>query len=567
MDYLFAVIPMLGILIFVHELGHFLVAKACGVRVLKFSLGFGAPIGIGRHRLRWERGGTEYVIAWIPLGGFVKMLGEHLDAVQGEEPEVLDARPDEYLSAKPVWQKLAIVFAGPAMNLLFPVVAFVGVLAVGTPRPAPVIGMVEPASPAYESGLRAGDTVLAIDGEPVEWWEDVVRAVRENPGAQFDVDVERGGAPLELALAVDSRSDLDPFGKVHTVGWIGVGNRRLPTVLGVPRSDSVAAAAGLRSGDRVDSVAGVEVEDWESLRKAYEARSHGELAFSVSRAVETEGELEAPPERASRELGVPALGDLAALGVIPATILVQRVEPGMPAAEAGLQAGDLILEVDGEVVGSFASFATTVLTSGGRSLAITYARAGQTRTVDVAPQVTMVPGPLGIEGMDEEVYRVGIAHAQPTLPGAQKLDRERNPIVSFPRAIERTIDVTGMFLVGLGKLASGEVGTDKLTGPIGIAEIARKSLDLGWLVYLNTMILISINLGILNLLPIPILDGGQALLFTVEAVRRSPMSMRTRELVQSLGFGVLIMLMGLAFWNDLSRHWSRFVDWLGGTGL
>ena len=185
----------------------------------------------------------------------------------------------------------------------------------------------------------------------------------------------------------------------------------------------------------------------------------------------------------------------------------------------------------------------------------------------MAPQVTMVPGPLGIEGMDEEVYRVGIAHAQPTLPGAQKLDRERNPIVSFPRAIERTIDVTGMFLVGLGKLASGEVGTDKLTGPIGIAEIARKSLDLGWLVYLNTMILISINLGILNLLPIPILDGGQALLFTVEAVRRSPMSMRTRELVQSLGLGVLIMLMGLAFWNDLSRHWSRFVDWLGGTGL
>jgi regulator of sigma E protease len=185
----------------------------------------------------------------------------------------------------------------------------------------------------------------------------------------------------------------------------------------------------------------------------------------------------------------------------------------------------------------------------------------------MAPEVTRVPGPLGIEGMDEEVYRIGIANTQWTLPGVEKLDRERNPLVSLPRATQKTIEVTGLFLVGLGKLASGDVGADKLTGPIGIAEIARSSLDLGSLAYLQTMILISINLGILNLLPIPVLDGGQALLFTVEGVKRSPMSMRTRELVQSLGLGVLLMLMGLAFWNDLSRHWGRFVEWLGGTGL
>ena len=131
-SYLFAFVLLLSILIFVHELGHFLVARACGVRVLKFSMGFGPPIGFGRFRLAWKRGGTEFVLAWFPLGGFVKMLGENPDEV--DDPEAL-AHPDEALGAKPVWQKLAIVFAGPAMNLLLPVLVFVGTLAVGMPRP------------------------------------------------------------------------------------------------------------------------------------------------------------------------------------------------------------------------------------------------------------------------------------------------------------------------------------------------------------------------------------------------------------------------------------------------
>jgi regulator of sigma E protease len=125
-----------------------------------------------------------------------------------------------------------------------------------------------------------------------------------------------------------------------------------------------------------------------------------------------------------------------------------------------------------------------------------------------------------------------------------------------------TVDMTVIFLRGLGKLLSGEVGADKLAGPIGIAEIARKSLDLGWQAYLSTMILISINLGILNLLPIPILDGGQALIYLVEGIRRSPISLRTREMVQQAGLLVIVALMALAFWNDLSRHWNQFVEWI-----
>ena len=141
-DYLAAAIPMLGTLIFVHELGHFLAAKACGVRVLKFSLGFGSPIGFGRFRMRWLRGGTEYVVAWVPLGGFVKMLGEMQPGGEIAEPTAIDAGPDEYLGAKPTWQKLFISFAGPAMNLLLPVLAFLVVLWVVVPRATTVVGTV-----------------------------------------------------------------------------------------------------------------------------------------------------------------------------------------------------------------------------------------------------------------------------------------------------------------------------------------------------------------------------------------------------------------------------------------
>jgi len=564
LEYLFAVIPMLGILIFVHELGHFLVAKACGVRVIKFSLGFGPPIGIGRFRLRWERAGTEYVIAWFPLGGFVKMLGEQLHGDEPEPHEIPDARPDEYLNAKRTWQKLAITFAGPVMNLLLPVVAFVIVLWVGIPKSLPVIGMVERGSPAARVGLAPGDRILEIDGVPVSWWDEVSTQERAAVGEALDLRLERDGEIIERTVPVDATSSLDEFGSVLEVGRIGIGNRRLPALLGVPAVGSPADLAGLRSGDLVESVDGEPVEDWEALRRIYESAA-GPVRFGVRLVgtVAQEDKEEAPLETRT----VPALGTLAALGVVPATALVQEVSPGRPADRAGLQSGDLIVAVDGEPVGSFASFAETVRSSEGRPLEITYARGGEITRVLVAPEQEKVAGPLDIEGMEESVYRIGISHAVATLPGAEQIDQVRNPMVAIPRAVEMTVDTTVLFLRGLGKLLTGEVKADKLAGPIGIAEIARKSLDIGWKAYLSTMILISINLGILNLLPIPVLDGGQALIYAIEGIQRSPLSLRTRERVQGLGLTMLLMLMGLAFWNDLSRHWSNFVEWLTGAGL
>ena len=555
LDYLFAAIPMLGLLIFVHEFGHFIVAKLCGVRVLKFSIGFGPAIGFGDFRLRWERAGTEYVVAWVPFGGFVRMLGEQLP---GDEAEALpypsDARPDEFLSSKPLWQKVAVTLAGPGMNLLLPVFIFMLMLWAGIPKTTSVVGLVERGSPAEVAGLAPGDTIVAVNGEPVLWWADVRGKIEASEGDSLNLVLDREGEVLDVTIPLGSRSALDAFGEAISVGWVGVDSQRLPALIGIPDGASPAARQGLRSGDLVLSVDGQAVEDWNGFEAAYAKAPGAQVRLVVAAGLE--------PDAPERTLAVPALGGLEALGVISATVLVGDVQPGMPAEAAGLRAGDLIVEVNGQPVGSFNTFRDTVRASGGAPVALAFAREGELNRVELAPVLRQVPGPFGIEGMEEEVLQVGIAHAMATLPGVMGLDRERNPLVAFPRAVDLTADNIRLLLQGLGKLVTFQADSDQLRGPITIIQIARKSLDAGWQTYLAMMIFISINLGILNLLPIPILDGGQLLIHLIEGVKRSPISLETREAVQQFGFMVLLLLMGLAFWNDLSAQWTKLIDWL-----
>lgn len=554
LDYLVAFIPMLGILIFVHELGHFVAAKACGVRVLKFSLGFGPPIGIGNLRLRWERGGTEYVVAWIPLGGFVKMLGENLE-LQGEEPDPasIDARPDEFLAEKSTWQKLAITFAGPAMNLVFPVFVLVVGLMIGMPRAANVVGTVDAESPAAGAGLRAGDEVVAVGGDPVAYWDDVDDAVRSAAAGPLAIEVRRGDELLAFDVPVVVRRGLSVLGRAEPRGWIGLQSQRLQPLVGVPDPDSKAGRAGLESGDLVVQVGEREIGDWNQLVAAV-AESGGEpLRFGVRRGADAEEILsfELPGTASARELGL-----------LPATVLIAEVTVDSAAHDAGLLPGDLLLSVDGRPIGSFGSFAETVRASEGRALSLVYARDGAVHTVDIAPRLITRKSELA--GIEEELYQIGVRPHVGSLPGEYTMERYTNPLAALPRAVAMTVDITHTFLQGLAMLVTGDVETSSLTGPIGIAQIARDSLDRGWWAYFGMMILISINLGVLNLLPIPVLDGGQALIYIVEGVKRSPISLRSRELVQSFGLMVLFMLMGLALWNDIARNWSTFIDWIIG---
>ncbi len=554
-EFIFAFVLMLGVLITVHEFGHFIVAKMCGVRVLKFSVGFGAPIGLGRFRLAWERSGTEYVIGWIPLGGFCKMLGE----IPGED-DVVGDYPGESLPAQPAWKKLLIYFAGPAMNLLLPVVLILGSLWMGIDRAAAVIGTVEPSSPAAAAELAPGDRIVALDGEPVRWWDDVDRHVRANPGEQVRLGVERDGQTLERTLRIEAEEGIDRvFRDDKKVGWLGLQHSRQKSVLGFASANTPAAAAGLRPGDRVAEVAGEPVEDWQGFERVYRnAEGTESVPVLVARATgqREDGEL----EEVDVELTLPSLGSLDALGVIPAVVLVQAVSPDMPAAQSGLEAGDLILAVNGRPIGSFLTFRETVLGSGGRALDIQFARQGETRTVSLQPKKR----PSQIEGLDQEEYLIGIQGMNAILRGSVAVDQVRNPIDSLPRAFGMTWDATRLYLRGLEKLIVGDISRKALGGPIEIAKQSHSAFQQGWDTFFNLLMFISINLGVLNLLPIPILDGGQIVLILVESVKRGPLSLRTREFVQQVGLMMLVALMGFAFWNDVSRYWSTFFDWVRG---
>jgi regulator of sigma E protease len=561
--YVVAVVILLGVLIFFHELGHFVAARACGVRVLKFCLGFGSPIGFGRYRLAWKRGHTEYAIAWFPLGGFVKMLGENPDEAEDDE---MRASPEETLGAKPTWQKLVIFLAGPAMNLILPIFFFLTLMAIGEDRPLPVIGQVEAGSPAERAGLRAGDRILALDAKPIAWWDELDERVRDHAGATLAIAVERDGARIERSLEIASRSEVDPFQQVSEVGFAGLAHRRVRAVVGIPAVNSPAALAGLRSGDRVTAVAGREVEDWEGFAAAYAAAAPGKVSVEIERVGARPTDADEPPELETHTLSLPVLGDVAALGAIPANVLVSGVAPGSAAEQAGLLAGDLILEVDGAPVGSFASFAERVRASRGEPLALRVARRGEVLGISVTPR--MEEGETGIGSIKQPRYQVGVQSHQNTLQGAIGVDRETNPLVALPRALSRTGEEIAAIVVGISHFFTGAVSPKQLAGPIGIAEIAGTALQIGWQAYLHVMIAISINLGVLNLLPIPVLDGGQVVMACFEALRRSPMSLRARGLFQSVGVTLLLFLMGLAFWNDLSRHWANLIGLLRqGVGL
>jgi regulator of sigma E protease len=407
------------------------------------------------------------------------------------------------------------------------------------PRPAAVIGSVERESPAAAAGIRPRDAIVAIDGDVPRGWTELEAAIREKPGGSVRLTLARNGAQREVVVTAEKRSGIDAVGVSSSVGWIGIHHERQLAVLAVPSPSSPAALSGLRSGDRVVGIDGAAIEDWFELEARY-AAARGTALVRVAR-----GE----PAR-EIELRVPALGGTDALGVITA-VIVNAVDPGTPAARAGLAAGDLLVEVDGHVIGSFQTFQDAVRSSDGRALDVVFVRGGETRRVSIAPAKMKTEI---VEGVSEDIYRVGIAGAAALAQGAVEIERVRNPLVAVPRAFELTVAEMNRFLAGLGHIVSGRVGRDAIGGPIEIARQSKIAWDLGWQYFLGLFVLISINLGILNLLPIPVLDGGQVVMYTLEAALKERFTMRAREIAQTVGFALLMTLMVFALYNDITKH-------------
>ncbi|MBI3264583.1 MAG: RIP metalloprotease RseP [Acidobacteria bacterium] len=429
---------VLGVLVFVHELGHFLMARRIGVRVITFSLGFGPKL------LSYRRGDTEYCVSAVPLGGYVKMAGENPD-----DPR--SGRPDEFLS-KTKWQRLQVLIMGPAMNILLAVVLLAIVLMNGAQVPAfqdqpPVLGAVQAGSPAAAAGLRPGDLIVRVGRDETPTWEAFYMAVGTRPNRQVDIQFLREGRTEHVQITPSSETKFE-------VGDIGV----LPDV-------------------------------HPSVR---------------------------PP-----------------------------VVPGDPADKAGIQRGDVVLAVNGERITFARQLSEAIAKHPEEPIVITVERAGSRRDIRVTPVRRNQIGWIGI-GISDQVKIID--------PG---------PLQAIVMSVQRNVQYSGLIFKTIWGLVTQETSPRQLMGPVAIAQLSGESAQAGLIALFSLMASISLNLGLLNLLPIPVLDGGHIAILALEGLTRRDFSTRLKEKMLLAGFVLLMMLMVTVIYNDLTRvTWiERLMPW------
>lgn len=448
---LLAFIVALGTLVIVHELGHFLVARWCGVKVLRFSVGMGRVI----WSRRFGKDRTEWALSILPLGGYVKML----DAREQDLSGLSEQERRREFTGQSVWRRIAIVAAGPVANFILAIFLFTGLYLHGMPEPVPRLRAAPPESIAYQAGIRPNQLITAIDGQPVSGWSDVRWRL--------------------LQLALDKKT-----------AHIDVSTPR----------------PGTQGGFLLDTV---------------------NLPLNGLSAKDMEGDF-------LRTLGI----DLAR----PPAVMGQTAPDG-PAARAGLLAGDLVQRVDGVAVADGLAFVRLVRASPDRPLHIEGLRGGRPFSLDVTPDsVEGKNGGPAIGRIQVEVQMLPeMATVSDDLPEA------------LSKATRRTWDTSVMTVKMLGRMLIGQVSWKNITGPITIADYAGQTARVGLISYLSFMALISISLGVMNLLPIPVLDGGHLLYYSVEILTGRPVSERFSAIAQRAGLGVLMTLMLVAAFNDIVR--------------
>lgn len=439
-------VVVIGVLILIHELGHFIVARLAGVGVERFSIGFG-PVIKG-----WKVGETEYCLSAIPMGGYVKMVGEE-NPLEGGRSAVFDRT--RAFSFKPLWARFLIVFAGPAMNFVLAAVILATMLMiVGRQLEPPVVGRVVADGPAARAGLQTGDRITAFGDVPIASWQDLRKAVRGSDGREVRLGIERGGERLAVTLTPQRRSEADLFGDTKEVWDIGVGQLKTPQVT--------------------------------------------------------------------------------------------TVTPGWPAARAGFQSGDIVVAVARQPVYSPDEVKEAIEKRPGEQFELTIERDGQRRTLSVTANRVPEKSPAGKE---VEVGRIGIGIDSKMAVTLVRLD----PVTAVAQGVAETAHLTALTVTGFWKLISGKIDSANIGGPLQIATEAGRQARQGVAALAFFTAFISVNLAVLNLLPVPMLDGGHLFFFVIEAVLGRPISLKKREAAQQLGFVLLMLLMVYALYNDLMR--------------
>ena len=538
MDVVYFVV-LVGVLVSVHELGHFALAKAFGVKVLRFSVGFGPKIA------GFTSNGTEYVLGAIPLGGYVKLLGDTPHDV------VRESERSQSLDEQPVYRRVLIVAAGPAMNLLFPLLLFFLVhLGDGLQTPA-TVGTVFPDRPA-DGVLLPGDRVLAVDGAAIETFDQLRRVVRESPRRPLELRVEREGEEHSLVLTpVATRRALE-LGRSEEVGRLGIDPYHRLAVVGV-HEGSAAYQAGLRSFDRIVAVGGEPVDRWIDLERALEGRRGAvPLTYLRGESVSLGGiaALEVHRPRVANVRTPPGGGSLLVrAGLETGELYVREVIAGSAEDAIGIRPGDRLLALDGRPLRIWAGYLAALEAEPDRAHQLLWRRGGE-----LHQGTLQLPRDRGITeaGLPYERIRVGL---RPWLPArSEPLVETPNRIVhAVTRALERTGEMLSLTFYSVVRLLQGQLSVESLGGPLTIFDAAGDAAREGATNYLVLMAFISVNLAVLNLLPIPLLDGGHLLFFLIEGITRRKLPQKLRARAALMGLILLIGLTLLAVKNDLTR--------------
>ncbi len=535
------------VLVFVHELGHFLVAKWCGVKVLKFSIGMGPRI------VSVRRGDTEYAISLLPLGGFVKMLGD----MPGAEIDPEDA--DKAFNNKKVWQRAAIVFAGPLFNFVLALGVYFAMFTGQQTFEATRIGSATVNGPAWSAGLRPGDLILAVDGQKPRDYYELRELIGARPNSTLTIAYERDGEQHTANVTTRTYDENNVFQEREARGRIEVNNRFVEPLVAIVDTTSPAAQAGLLTGDRIMSVDGKQVSAWHEVRNLLQA-GDGPVKLGVRRG-EQVFDLTLTPTEPVAHLG----GELLSAadrkngytGLVSKESTLARVDADTPAALADLRVGDRVIAVTTHdqagtattrpvntltldlMMASDARDAITLVVQRGRGISTHEVKFTEREEKDDFKNVRR-----------SQVFG---AAGDPAAVGVYTMARKVGPVEGFTRAVKHVGQDMTLIVKGIAKIASGQLPTDSMGGPIMLFVIAEKSANAGLTEFLTMLAVISVNLGLINLVPVPVLDGGHLMFLAMEAIRRRPPSVRVREVANVVGLVMLLMLMVLVFKNDIVR--------------
>jgi regulator of sigma E protease len=549
MTKILAFILLIGPLIFLHELGHLLAAKLVDVKVGRFSIGFGPPL------LRWRIGETEYCLAPIPLGGYVTLLG------QNPYEEIPEQDRDRALSNKPLWARYLVLAAGPFANLLVPILLYFFFFLTHAVQPPPVIGTVLDGSAAALAGLEPGDRIVEIDGDDVRSWKEMQSLVAASPDVELRIEIEKQGKRVERFVTPRRTFVENPLGVPEPRGLLGVYAHFYAPQIGIVDSRSPAYEGGLRTGDVITSLDGEPVRTIEDLQALVADPPDSLVRLTYLRPHATGFQLGTllwfesnhaqllPRPDSTREGGRRAESPT---GLIPANTFIRAVDHDSPAAKAGLRPGDRVLEVAGERVTRWESIATILDRSQDQPVTLLV------QGLDAPPRELLVKQEIRTR---RDIYKTEFTYlylgAEPYgISRAPELEPIRGRFTYATQAAwGETVYMLDMMWTALRQMVTLQRGVDELSSVVGIFAFAGTAAEQGPTEFLMLMALISLNLAFVNLLPIPILDGGHLLFFTIEAIRRKPLGQRAREIASAIGLVVVLLLMLIALRNDVMRFW------------